>query len=202
MEEHAAGGTVKHTSHEYRRPLIFHWATRVIHWVSVLVLIALFASGLWMVSLDYYNPWYQSAPDWHRSVGLTLMIVSVLRVGLYRLPKPKPLASHAIWEHCLSVWLRVSMLVLLFTMFVSGYLITTATGASIDVFGFVNVPSIIQLEYLEEYAGEVHAWSAWALVALAGLHSLAALKHHFFDHDMTLRRMTFGSYLGGRTKSE
>jgi cytochrome b561 len=32
-------------------------------------------------------------------------------------------------------------------------------------------------------------WLAWGLVIFAGLHGLAALKHHFIDRDATLVRM-------------
>src|SRR5690606_16265282 len=38
-------------------------------------------------------------------------------------------------------------------------------------------------------AGQIHYWMAMAVLALAGLHALGALKHHFLDRDDTLRRM-------------
>ena len=72
----------------------------------------------------------------------------------------------------------------------SGYLITSADGSSIQVFDWFAVPSITgDRKGLEDIAGAVHYWSTWALVLLAGVHGLAALKHHFLDRDDTLRRM-------------
>ena len=41
----------------------------------------------------------------------------------------------------------------------------------------------------EDVAGLVHEYLAWALVIFAGVHALAALKHHFIDRDRTLLRM-------------
>jgi cytochrome b561 len=35
----------------------------------------------------------------------------------------------------------------------------------------------------------VHLYLAWVLVVFAGLHGVAALKHHFIDRDVTLVRM-------------
>jgi cytochrome b561 len=35
----------------------------------------------------------------------------------------------------------------------------------------------------------IHNWGGKAVLALIGLHALAALKHHFIDRDDTLRRM-------------
>jgi cytochrome b561 len=79
---------------------------------------------------------------------------------------------------------------LLFVAMISGYLITTADGSSISVFGWFEVPSVTgRIRGMEDTAGAVHYWSTWALVVLAGLHALAALKHHFIDRDATLKRM-------------
>lgn len=174
-------------------PRTFHWATRIVHWLSALTVFGLFGSGLWMVGLDYYHTWYQTAPNWHRSVGLILALATIVRLVLYVLPRPGAQVSHPQWQRRAALMLKLVMLMLLFTMFVSGYLISTATGDPIDVFGLVSVPSLIQFEHLEEYAGDVHEWSAWTLIALVGVHALAALKHHFIDRDTTLTRMTFGS---------
>ncbi|MGU3846237.1 cytochrome b, partial [Vibrio diabolicus] len=34
-----------------------------------------------------------------------------------------------------------------------------------------------------------HFYAAWAVILIAGLHAIAALKHHFIDKDNTLRKM-------------
>ena len=44
----------------------------------------------------------------------------------------------------------------------------------------------------EDVAGVLHEWLAWGLIILAGLHALAALKHHFIDRDGLMSRMGFG----------
>ncbi|TCT19400.1 cytochrome b561-like protein [Thiobaca trueperi] len=72
----------------------------------------------------------------------------------------------------------------------SGYLISTADGRSLDVFGLFSVPAILTgLPDQADLAGEVHLVLAIALVTLAAVHALAALKHHFIDRDATLLRM-------------
>jgi cytochrome b561 len=42
---------------------------------------------------------------------------------------------------------------------------------------------------MEDTAGLVHYWVTWAIVGLASVHALAALKHHVYDKDDTLRRI-------------
>jgi cytochrome b561 len=86
---------------------------------------------------------------------------------------------------------------LLFASIISGYLISTADGKSIDVFGLFAVPAIISdIPNMEDIAGKVHWYLALLLISLTGLHTLAALKHHFIDQDQTLTKM-----LGIRTQN-
>jgi cytochrome b561 len=78
----------------------------------------------------------------------------------------------------------------LFLVMTAGYLISTADGVGIPVFGLFEVPALVSgIEDQAELAGTVHLYLAWVLVIFAGLHGLAALKHHFIDRDATLVRM-------------
>ena len=47
----------------------YNLVARGVHWVSAIVIIGMFAVGLWMVDLTYYSEWYKTAPHWHKSVG-------------------------------------------------------------------------------------------------------------------------------------
>lgn len=161
------------------------------HWIVAVAVIGLFALGYWMVDLTYYDDWYKRAPDIHRSVGILLFGLMVLRL-CWRLVNagPKPLASHKRWEIASAHAAHMLLYVLIFVAMVSGYLISTADGSSISVFDWFEVPSVTgQVKGLEDTAGAVHYWSTWAIVALAAVHAAGALKHHLIDRDQTLRRM-------------
>lgn len=169
----------------------YGWVAVTIHWLVAMVVIGLFALGYWMVGLTYYDDWYKQAPDIHRSVGILLLVLMVLRV-IWRLTNitPKPLPSHKRWEVASAHAAHSLLYLLLFVAMVSGYLISTADGSAIDVFGWFSVPSVTgQIKGLEDTAGTVHYWSTWAIVALAAVHAAGALKHHWLDRDQTLRRM-------------
>lgn len=176
---------LKNTSTDYG------WIAIGLHWLVAVTAIGLFALGLWMVDLDYYDPWYRRAPDIHRATGILLGLVVISRL-LWRLftitPDPEPGLSYfervaARFVH----WLFYGLLILLV---VSGYLISTADGRPIDVFGLFAVPATVSgIEGQADVAGDVHWAVALALIGLACLHATAALKHHFFDRDRTLKRM-------------
>ncbi|MDD0976005.1 cytochrome b [Pseudomonas fontis] len=163
----------------------------VLHWGVALVVFGLFGVGLWMVGLDYYSSWRHTAPDLHKSIGLTLLAVMLLRL-LWRFVSPPPPApaNHGAFTRFAAKAGHGLLYLGLFGVMIAGYLISTADGAGIPVFGLFEVPALISnLPDQADVAGEVHFYLAWGLVIFAGLHGLAALKHHFIDRDATLTRM-------------
>lgn len=161
------------------------------HWVVALAVFALFAVGLWMTDLTYYSQWYRTAPALHKSVGVVLFAVMLLRV-VWRLltPQPAPISSHSTAVQLLSRLAHAALYLGIFVVMISGYLISTAEGRGISVFDLFEIPALITgLPDQADLAGAVHFYMAWALVLVAGLHGLAALKHHFIDRDVTLKRM-------------
>lgn len=167
-----------------------------IHWLVALAVYGMFALGLWMVTLGYYDTWYHKAPELHKSIGMVLFAVMLLRVvWRFLSPPPKPLSSYSTAVRHGAITAHVLMYVLLFSILISGYLISTAEGKPINVFGIVPVPAVVAgLGEQADLAGDIHLWLAWSVVVLSVLHGLAALKHHFIDRDITLNRM-----LGRRT---
>lgn len=162
-----------------------------LHWLVAVTVIGLAILGLWMTDLTYYSPYYRSAPFWHKSIGITLAAVLLLRLIWRRVnPRPAHLAAHKTWEIRLASLVHGLLYLLLVAIVFSGYLISTATGQGIDVFGWFTLPALITgLPAQADRAGLVHYWLAIAVLVLAGVHALGALKHHFIDRDNTLRRM-------------
>ncbi|WP_296807467.1 cytochrome b [Thiocapsa sp.] len=168
----------------------------VLHWLVAAVVVGLFSLGLWMVELTYYDAWYRRSTDIHKGVGILLFLVVLARLG-WRLvnPRPVPEPAHSRLERIAAALTHVLLYVLLFAVMTAGYLISTADGRAVDVFGLFSVPATIAgLPGQADIAGDFHLALAIALIALAAVHAIAALKHHFIDRDRTLLRI-----LGRRT---
>lgn len=163
----------------------------VLHWLIAVAIVGLFGLGLWMMDLSYYHPWYNAAPDIHRSVGV-LVGAAVLARLVWRWLNPRPAfdADMARWERTGALVAHWLMYALMIGVVATGYLITTAEGDPVSVFGWFRLPALVSgLERQEEMAGALHYYGAWALVLIAAAHTLAALKHHLMDRDRTLVRM-------------
>ncbi|PKF50724.1 cytochrome b [Enterovibrio nigricans] len=175
-------------------PAQYNLTLRLLHWITAIAVIGMFAVGLWMVDLTYYSSWYKTAPHWHKSIGILLLALTIVRL-LWRAVKGTPSITGSTFEKTAAHAAHHTIYLLLFVIFVSGYLISTSDGRPIDVFDWFAVPALGELfPDQSDIAGAIHYYAAYGLIGLSSIHALAALKHHFIDKDNTLRKM-----IGGKT---
>lgn len=179
------------TSRLRQAPQTWSLLSRTLHWLTALMVFGLYALGWYMLELDYYDPWYRTGPFWHKSVGLLLAAIIVLRlVNRLLAAHPEPLAGHSVIERYGAALAHLGLYLLLFVAVMSGFLISTADGSSVSFFDWFEVPALPELvEDQEEVAGDIHVYATDALIVLALVHAAGALKHHFVDKDATLVRM-------------
>ena len=67
----------------------------LLHWLSALSVIGLFALGWWMVRLEYYDAWYTQGPYWHKGVGVLFGFLLLLRL-VWKLLNPKTEGLHQL----------------------------------------------------------------------------------------------------------
>lgn len=162
-----------------------------LHWLMAILIIGLFVLGKYMIDLDLYNSNYHLAPQIHKSVGIMVFGFLLVRL-IWRLINltPSPLSNYKKYELKLAKIIHISFYIFIFVACCSGYLISTATGVGVDIFNSVNIPSLLVLnENQAEIVAEIHELSVHILLFLFALHMVGALKHHFLDRDITLRRM-------------
>src|SRR5690554_2675626 len=103
-----------------------HWkntATRyglvaiVLLWLVAETVICLCILDLWMVDMSHYSPYYRSPPFCHKSIGLALFAVLVLRI-LWRLftPRPGHLPNHRRWERISAALVHALLYLMLFVI--------------------------------------------------------------------------------------
>ena len=169
----------------------FGWLTRLLHWLVAVHILGLIALGWYMVDLSYYDPNYHDSLSYHKAFGmlaLTLAGVKVIWFGINT--QPAPTVALPAWQEQASKAVHLLLLGLILVIPISGYFISTSAGDGIDLFGWIEVPALIDVsDSWRELAISTHEFLAYGILALTGLHASAALKHQFIDKDGTLKRM-------------
>lgn len=131
----------------------------------------------------YYN--------WHKSIGLVLLALVVLRIAWRKLtPLPDWAPPLTPAERQISSWNETLLYTCMFLMPVSGYLFVMAGDYGVRLFGRFDLPNPIgKVEWLASTARVVHLITSYAIVIIAGSHIGLGLKHHVFDRNGFLRRM-------------
>jgi cytochrome b561 len=127
----------------------------------------------------------------HKSVGMTVLILAVIRLA-WRLKNPPPsLPANMYWvERLLARLTHMGFYVLLFAMPLSGWLMSSAKNYSVSWFGAFSWPNLIgPSETAFNFFKTLHHLLSKLLFGIASLHILAALKHHFWNKDEVLVRM-------------
>lgn len=165
-----------------------------LHWILAFALIAMFAVGLYMTDLPF-SPQRLKLYNWHKWAGVCILTLSVLRL-LWRLThKPPALPGKVV--AAMSGWQMVAyhathrlLYALFFIVPLVGWAYSSAAGFSIVLFGVLPLPDFVSPDRaLAELIKPWHEITAFAMVGLAAVHVVAALKHHFFDRDGLLLRM-------------
>jgi cytochrome b561 len=166
---------------------------RVLHWLTVVLVLSLIPIGLTMTRLDE-GPLQDYLFHLHESIGATVIPVIVVRL-IYRLThKPVPLPADIPAIQRLGAetvhWLLYGLLVI---QPIVGWIATSAYGAPIVIFGAFNLPPIWRKDSdFSEQVLLVHDWIGYAIAALVCAHIGGALFHHFIRKDRVLLRMVTG----------
>ncbi|MCO5092803.1 cytochrome b [Bosea sp. (in: a-proteobacteria)] len=162
--------------------------SRRLHWFMAALIALAFVLGL---TIDAFpKDWKPVALETHKIAGIAALLLLIVRFGwrlTHRMPaqaeSPAVLALAARAGHA-------ALYVLMLIVPVIGLIYAIRRGQGFD-FGLFSLPPLQAPEprAVIRPLRERHEWAAYALIALAGLHTLAALWHHFVRKDDTLQRM-------------
>lgn len=171
-------------------------STRVFHWLTaILVFAALFIGFVMVNSVASYAQLLVI----HKALGVTILVVVVIRIGnrLFHRGPPLPSTVGAL-ERKAVVLSEVSMYALLVAQPLIGWAMLSAAGNHVAVFNLVRLPRIAPFSAdLYGVLRQAHTVGAFLLVAAIAAHVCAVLLHSVTLRDGMLRRMTFGSSTRG-----
>lgn len=163
------------------------------HWLIALMIIGLIVFGILMTNPETPNRFelYQL----HKSFGICVLILSVLRL-LWRLghkPPPLPTGMKA-WEIAAAKSTHVAFYIIMIGMPLLGWAMVSSSEFVIPtkifkVILWPDLPGLPRDKAVESIFKNLHHWIGKATIALILLHVGAALKHHFINKDNILARM-------------
>jgi len=176
--------SIKNTQHSYGV------VAKTFHWLIFLIIAGLLTAGFIMTDMA-------NGPDkfkiigLHKSFGITVLTLAVLRL-LWKSANTAPVlpAMLNVWEKYAAHAGHALLYVLMFAMPLSGWIMSSASGFPVSVFGLFTLPNLVAPDKeLKHNMVELHSILAWVLIVMVSLHVLAALLHHYYYKNDVLRRM-------------
>jgi cytochrome b561 len=172
----------------YTRPaIVFHWL------ISVLVL-GMLCLGLWMEDIPKGTPDRTFYFNLHKSIGVTIALLVLLRLWWrFRNPPPPLPSSLPAWQVQASRVSHALLYLCLVVMPLSGFAASQFTKYGVTYFGMFKIPPMgWENREIYDLLQGIHGVTATLLIALVVVHILAALKHLVIDRDGVFQRMLPG----------
>lgn len=169
---------------------------KILHWGVAVTILAMIPFGWWMEGLEPLSRRIEMT-QWHKAVGVLLLVFILLRV-IWRSTSKTPAlpADMPAWEKAAAHAGHAALYLAILAQPVIGVLMSQASPYRetypVKLLG-LPLPNVVPVnETLEEVMSSLHSAGAWAILLLVGLHVAAALKHHFIDKNRILVRMLPG----------
>ncbi len=163
----------------------------LLHWLVLLLVVAAYACILLRTNFERGSDIREGLKAWHFTLGLSVLAATFLRIGLrvlvWKTPPITPPPPRML--HLLSIAAHLAIYAWLIAMPIAGWAVLSAEGDPIPFWG-LNLPPLTSPDKaLADQVKELHETSGTIGYFLLGLHAAAALFHHYFMKDDTLRRM-------------
>jgi cytochrome b561 len=161
-----------------------------LHWLIAVAVLGLIAWGWWMQTI----PKSPAGPrvdafNLHKSIGMTALLLMVVRIAWRIRHLPPPFAPMPRWQAQLARAVHLLLYVCLVVQPLSGYLGSAFSGYPIRLFGFVLPPWAPRNDVLKDALGVLHLVNSWVLVGALALHFAGTVKHALLERDGSFWRM-------------
>ena len=169
---------------------VFDQATRLMHWLTAGLLLCVFVLAF-TIDLATSRASHTAFLQLHRSVGLTVWVVTLFRLAW------RHFAKYPDWPSDMPQTMRVAAMAseyalyaLLLAQPILGILQTNAHGDHVNLFFIGQLPALIEMNRpLAQQLLSLHKVVGFSLLGLIALHVSAALFHHFWRRDDALTAM-------------
>jgi cytochrome b561 len=160
-----------------------------LHWLIAVLITAGFTLGATMTDL-HVSPRKVRLYAYHKWIGITVLGLVLIRCVWRLTHRPPPEEPMPDWQRRVAHFTHGLLYALMVCVPLVGWLYSSAAGYPVVYLKLWQLPDLLpKNEATAKILVEVHGYLAWTLCWVVLLHTAAALKHHYVDHDATLRRM-------------
>ena len=161
-----------------------------LHWLMLLLIAAAYACIELRELYPKGSDPREALKTWHYMLGLSVFFLAWLRLAVHLTgPAPQVHPELPLWQELSAKAMHFALYVLMIGAPVAGWLILGAEGQPIPFFGLELPPLTGESKPLAETVEEIHELAGTVGYFLIGLHAAAALFHHYFLRDDTLKRI-------------
>lgn len=149
-----------------------------------------------------------AAAQLHKSIGITILLLSLLRLGWRWFKPPPPALPDSRQNHLLSKTVHTGLYAFMIGAPLSGWLLVSTSKLGIDTYIFStlywpHIPFVGGLETsakaaLNDVAAAAHNYLGWLGLALFLLHVAGALRHQLLKGEPLLARIWPGRWAAGK----
>jgi cytochrome b561 len=161
-----------------------------LHWLIAALLLGQFAFGLLLNDIPRGTPARGLYVNWHKSSGIVIGLLILLRIGWRLTHKPPPPPAMPTWQHHAARFNHCILYLCMALLPLSGYLASNFSKHGIKFINVVQWPPWGPDDrswYL--LFNQTHHATALVLAVFVALHLLAVAKHTLIDRDGLLLRM-------------
>ena len=161
-----------------------------LHWLLVLVVIALYGLGWYMVGIPKGTPPVAYYYNLHKSIGIAaaLPIVLLILWRVTHVPPPLP-GSLPAWQARAAHINHLLFYICLVVLVASGFIESNFTKFGVKFFGYPLPRLFPEDKTLYWIFNRIHVYTSYFFAALMAVHIAAALNHLLVNRDGVFQRM-------------
>ena len=161
--------------------------SKILHWVSALLLLIQIPIGFYLVDLDFGEQKI-NIENIHIIIGLSIFYLVILRLFV-KIINPTPKLEPSIFkgQKFLAKLNHLLLYVTILSITISGILKKLFNGETLVIL-FKEIKIQDNFEIADQFY-EIHILSNYLMIALIAIHILAVIVHKFFFNDSLLKRM-------------
>ena len=174
-----------------------------LHWLIAIAMIGMIFAGWYMTDLPDGAPGQYFLYQTHKSIGITVLLLTVARI-IWRLMNPPPPLPDDMqaWEKAASHLAHLGFYGLMIVLPLTGWLYASVS-VKLDVptvlYGLISWPDMpfvdgLKTESASGVVNFIHSKLAWVTLALLAVHVAGAVKHEISAEEGVLKRMLPGLF--------